>query len=327
MKTRRLGHTNIQVSEMGLGAWQLGADWGEVEESEALAILHAAADSGVTLIDTADVYGAGRSETLIGRFLKERNETITVISKLGRFPEPGWPDNLTREWFRKHTEASLQRLGIESLPLTQMHCLPTDFMLKAECFEWLRELKNDGLIQNFGASVESMDEALFCMEQEGLASLQIIFNLFRQKPINTIFDVAKEKEIGLVIRLPLASGLLAGKMTRDRVFPENDHRNYNRDGRMFNVGETFAGLPFTTGVDLAEALNRLVPDGMTMAQFAMRWILDHDAVSVVIPGARTRQQAHDNATCSELPPLSPELHQELESFYREEVHRHIRGPY
>lgn len=327
MRFRRFADTQNEVSEIGLGAWQLGADWGEVSDDEALATLHAAADAGVTFIDTADVYGLGRSETLIGRFLNERPESFFVATKLGRFPEPGWPQNFTESAFRAHVEASLQRLSVESLDLTQLHCIPTEVMREGECFEWLRRLKAEGKIKQFGASVESMDEASLCLEQEELASLQIIFNLFRQKPIDALFEAAKRKGVALIVRLPLASGLLSGKMSRDRVFPENDHRNYNRDGQVFNVGETFAGLPFEKGVELSEGLQPLVPEGMTMAQMAIRWILDFDAPTVVIPGARNPKQAKENADCSTLPRLDDALHKRLRDYYWDKVQPFIRGPY
>ncbi len=328
MKHRTFGNTGVQTSEIGLGAWQLGgADWGDVSEADALRTLETAADNGITFFDTADVYGAGRSETLIGGFLKSRSDRIFIASKLGRFPDPGGSQNFSFEWFRKHTEASLQRLGVEALDLTQLHCLPFDELKKGDMFEWLRTLKQEGKIKQFGASVESMEEALFCLEQEGLASLQIIFNIFRQKPIDVLFDKAKQKGIALIIRLPLASGLLAGKLTKNSTFAENDHRNFNRDGQLFNVGETFAGLPFEKGVELADELKTMVPEGMTLVQMALRWILDFDAVSVVIPGARNPQQVLGNISASELPPLSPELHAQLKPFYEEKVKDHIRGPY
>lgn len=327
MKTRPFGPNKIPISEIGLGAWQLGADWGDVEESTALAILKSAVDSGVTFFDTADVYGAGRSETIIGKFLKDCPEEIFVATKLGRFPQPGLPENITEANFKTFVEASIKRLGVEALDVTQLHCIPTHFMEQGDVFEWLRALKQEGKIKQFGASVESMDEALLCMKQEGLASLQIIFNIFRQKPIDTIFESAKEKNIALIIRLPLASGLLGGKYTKETTFAENDHRNYNRDGQMFNVGETFAGLKFDQGLEAVEALRPLVPNEMNMAQMALRWILDHDAVTTIIPGARTPEQAKSNASASGLPPLSNEVHQQLKQIYEEKVKPNIRGPY
>jgi aryl-alcohol dehydrogenase-like predicted oxidoreductase len=328
MNRRPFGRSGIEVSEVGLGCWQIGgSDWGAVSDEEAFATLRAAVGSGVDFLDTADVYGLGRSESLIGRFLKQSGANVFVATKLGRFPEPGWPENFTREAIRAHTEASLQRLGVDRLDLTQIHCIPTDVLMRGEVFEWLRELQQEGKIARFGASVETMEEAVFCARQEGVSSLQIIFNIFRQKPIDTLFNLAKQNAVAIIVRLPVASGLLAGKYTKETRFAPTDHRSYNRDGQAFNVGETFAGLPFEKGVELADALKPLVPEGMTMAQMALRWCLDFDAVSVVIPGAKNPAQAEANAAVSALPPLTPQLHSRLHDFYTREVADHIRGPY
>ncbi|MBW3624872.1 MAG: aldo/keto reductase [Armatimonadetes bacterium] len=327
MQRRPLGSTGFEAGEVGLGTWQIGGDWGEVTEEEAQQILRAAAEEGTNFFDTADVYGAGRSETIIGQFLKECREEVFVATKLGRFSDPGGPENFTKDAMTRHTEASLRRLGVEALDLTQLHCIPTEALRNGEVFDTLRDLKGAGKIRQFGASVESMEEALLCLEQEELASLQIIFNIFRQKPIRTLFDRAKAKNVALIVRLPLASGLLAGKFSRETQFPPSDHRNYNADGEAFNVGETFAGLPFEVGVEKADALKPLVPEGMTMAQMALRWCLDFDAVSVIIPGAKSRDQVRANASASRLPPLSDDLHRQLRAFYEEEVAERIRGPY
>jgi len=332
MNTRTFPATNSPVSEVGIGTWQLGgAEWGDVPEEDALACLRAAADGGTTFIDTADIYGLGRSESLIGKFLAERKDRdrFFIATKLGRHPEPGWPENFTKETITAHTEASLKRLGVEALDLTQTHCIPGEVMRDGEVWQHLRDLQAAGKIKAFGASVESMDEALLCLEQEGMASLQIIFNIFRQKPIEVLFDKAKEQGVALIIRLPLASGLLAGKFTKESIFGEKDHRNFNRDGDSFNVGETFAGLPFELGVDLADEIKAMLPTepAATMAQWALRWCLDFDAVSTVIPGASKPQQAADNAAASELPRFSCELHQQLDEFYQAKVQDNIRGKY
>ena len=327
MKTRPFGKTASQVSEIGLGCWQLGgADWGQLDDQRAFDILNAAADNGITFLDTADVYGTGRSEMLIGKFLKQRRGDFFVATKLGRMPDL-FPDKYTEAGVRAATEASLKRLGVEALDLTQLHCVPPKVLQRGEIFDWLRNLQRDGKIKQFGASVESMEEAKVCLAQEGLCSLQIIFNLFRQKPIHTIFAEAKQKHVGIIVRLPLASGLLGGKMTKTQQFPQTDHRHYNRDGQAFNVGETFAGLPFEKAVELADALKPLVPAGMSMADMAQRWILDHEAVSTVITGASKPEQALANARVSALPQLPPELYAMLAEFYRREVTQHIRGPY
>ena len=328
MKERQFGATDMLVGEIGLGCWQLGGgDWGDVAEEDAFATLDAATDAGVNFFDTADVYGQGRSEDLIGRFLQSRPRRVYVATKLGRGSDPGWPGNFTEAAVRAHTEASLRRLRVEALDLTQLHCIPPDVLQQGDVFDWLRALRAEGKLRHFGASVESMDEALLCLEQEGLASLQIIFNVFRQKPIHTLFDRAKERGVALIVRVPLASGLLTGKITRGTQFAPQDHRSYNRDGQAFNVGETFAGLPFEKGVELAEAFTQMIPPGMDPTTLALRWILDFDAVSVVIPGAKNPAQARANAAASDAPPLDPDLHRALARFYEEQVAAHIRGPY
>lgn len=328
MHYRAFSSTGRNVSEVGLGCWQLGgSDWGEVSEEEALAILRTSVEKGVNFFDTADVYGLGRSETLIGKFLKETTAEVFVATKLGRFPEPGWPGNFTKSAFRQHVEASLERLGVETLDLEQLHCIPTEEFRRGDCFEWLRALQQEGKIRQFGASVESMEEAEICLRQEGLASLQIIFNIFRQKPITTLFAEAERRNVAIIVRLPLASGLLAGKYRTDTQFAPGDHRTYNRDGQAFNVGETFAGLPFEAGVAFTDALKMFVPEGMTMAQMALRWCLDFPAVTTIIPGAKDPAMAQANAAVSALPPLSPDLHSVLTKFYTENVAAVIRGPY
>jgi aryl-alcohol dehydrogenase-like predicted oxidoreductase len=329
MKTRPFNGTNRQVSEVGLGCWQLGgSDWGDLDDQAAFAILTAAVEAGVTFFDTADVYGDGRSESLIGQFRRQRGgaDDIFVATKLGRTSSL-YPDHYTEAGVRAATEASLRRLGVEALDLTQLHCVPTGVLRHREIFEWLRALQTEGKIKRFGASVETMEEALLCLDEEGVSSLQVIFNLFRQKPAEIVLPRALRQGVAIIVRLPLASGLLSGKLTRETHFAANDHRHYNRDGEKFNVGETFAGLPYEKGIELADALRARVPAGQTMAQWSQRWILDHEAVTVIIPGASRPQQAKDNAAVSGRPPLSAEAHQELRRFYEEEVAAHIRGPY
>jgi aryl-alcohol dehydrogenase-like predicted oxidoreductase len=327
MQFRHFGKEETAVSEVGLGTWQLGGDWGTVDDKEAERILATAVENGITFFDTADVYGLGRSEKRIAKFLKGYDGDVFVATKLGRRPEPGWPANFTYDVMRRHTEDSLRHLEVEALDLTQLHCISTEALRQGEVFDHLRRLQQEGLIKRFGASVESMEEALICLEQDGLASLQIIFNIFRQKPIHTLFDKAKEKGVALIVRLPLASGLLAGKFSLDTTFSEDDHRNYNKDGDAFNVGETFAGLPFPKGVALADQLKPLVPEGLTMAQFSQRWVLDFDAVTTIITGATRPDQVRSNASVSDLPPLSADLHLTLREVYETAVKDHIRGPY
>ncbi|HEY4302586.1 MAG TPA: aldo/keto reductase [Candidatus Didemnitutus sp.] len=329
MNTRIFGRTGRVAGEIGLGTWQLGGGWGTVSDDDALATLRAAFDSGTNFFDTADVYGAGRSESLIGRFLRETRsrDEVFIVTKLGRRGDPGWPHNFTRDVVRKHTEESLQRLGVEAVDLTQLHCVPPDVLRRGELFGWLEELKCEGKVKAYGASVEAMDEALWCCAQPGCSALQIIFNIFRQKPIHTLFSTARRGGIALIVRLPLASGLLGGRMTKQTTFAADDHRNFNRDGAAFNVGETFAGLPFEKGVELADLIAPMIPPGLSMAEFAIRWCLDFEAISVVIPGARNADQARANIRPTHLAPLGAQRHVELTAFYERQVASHIRGPY
>lgn len=318
----------IQVGEVGLGCWQIGGSWAHVEEEDALAILRSAYAAGVTFFDTADVYGAGRSERLIARWVAEdKPQGIFVATKQGRFSPPGWPENWTLDAMRQHINASRERLNVDCLDLVQLHCIPTDALREGTVFDHLRTLQGEGLIKRFGASVESMEEAEICMAQSGLVSLQILFNVLRQRPVWQLFDKAQANGTSLIVRLPLASGLLSGKMTKQTAFGEEDHRNFNRDGAAFNVGETFSGLPYDAAIDLVEALRPHVPQDMTMAQFAMRWILDHPAVTVVIPGASRPDQVASNVSAAALASLPADLHATLEQWYRSDVDHLVRGPY
>lgn len=325
MKTRTLGKDGSEIGEIGLGCWQLGGnDFGPLSEETAQDILEGARDAGTTFLDTANVYGDGRSESLVGKFLTTHGDGMVVASKTGR---EVYPDGYSRENLRKSIEETNARLGVDCLDLIQLHCVPHSVLQDGAIFEWLREVQSDGLIKRFGASVESVEEGLTCLQQDDLLSLQVIFNPFRQKLISELFPQALEKGVGIIVRLPLASGLLSGKFTTSTTFAECDHRNYNRDGAAFNVGETFAGLPFETGVQLSDELRDLVPEGLSMAQMSLRWILDFEAVSVIIPGASSPEQARENATVSDLPPLSSELHDALSTLYQSKVAQHIRGPY
>ncbi len=325
MNYRIFGKTGFKASEVGLGCWQIGSCWGKIPDDTAIKILNTAYERGVNFYDTADVYGNGRSEKFIGKFIKGKSD-IFVATKVGR-SDTTYPDKYTEKNITACIDSSLKRLGVDALDLVQLHCVPPALLQQGDIFELMRKLADKGKIKNWGASVESMDEASTCMQQADCVSLQIIFNIFRQKPIDAIFDTCKEKNIALIIRLPVASGLLTGKFTKQSTFAKNDHRNFNRDGQVFNVGETFAGLPFEKGVELADELKQYVPDEMTMAQFALRWILDYDAVSVIIPGASKPQQAIDNAAASDLPPLGKDLHKKLKDFYEQKVKSHIRGKY
>lgn len=326
MKYRNLGTGGFPVAEVGLGCWQFGGDFGEMSEKTAFAIMEKAAERGIDFFDTADVYGGGRSEKLIGRFLKQGVADIKVATKFGRGGGV-FPDGYSRESLRRGIDAARKRLGVERIDLLQLHCIPTVVMQQGEIFDWLRSEQQNGTIAHFGASVETVDEAILCLQQEGILSLQVIFNIFRQKLVEELLPQAKQKGVGIIARLPLASGLLSGKFTRETRFAASDHRNYNCDGQFFNVGETFAGLPFLKGIELAEATKSMLPDDATMAQQSLRWILDHDAVSVVIPGASSIRQVESNACASELPCLGDAVHARLRQFYINHVAEHIRGAY
>jgi len=319
----------VRVAEVGLGTWQLGsADWGNVDESQAFDILRAYTDAGGNFIDTADVYGMGVSETVIGKFLNTINSEIFVATKLGRRHDGGngWPQNFTYDAMKRQTEASLGHLGLSQLFLQQLHCIPTEEMRSGKVFDHLRKLKGERLIKHFGASVETSEEALICLEQDGLASLQIIFNLFRQHVADEIFAKAKAKGVALIVRVPLASGLLSGKFDENTRFEKTDHRNYNAGGEAFNAGETFSGIDFAEGVRLSKEIRSVLPDG-DMATMAIRWILDHPEVTTVIPGASKVAQVYSNMAASALPPLSENIHQQLRKLYDDEIYSKIRGHY
>ncbi|AVR44572.1 aldo/keto reductase [Christiangramia fulva] len=327
MKKRKLGRNGFEISEIGLGCWQLGGDWGEkIDKEKAEEILETAVKHEISFFDTADVYGDGRSEKLIGEFLKKNQADVKVATKFGRKSDI-FPDHYSEKALRNCVEDSRKRLGVERIDLLQLHCIPFEELKKEEVFEWLRKLKKEGKIANFGASVESVEEGLFCLEQEGLQSLQIIFNIFRQKPAKELLPKAKEKGVGIIVRLPLASGLLTGKFSKDTSFSDKDHRNFNRDGQAFNVGETFAGLPFEKGVELANELKEICPSTMNPTEMSLRWILDHEEVSTIIPGASSTKHIAGNARVSSLPSLSEDLKDRISRFYNEKVHDHIRGVY
>jgi aryl-alcohol dehydrogenase-like predicted oxidoreductase len=319
MRTRTLGRTGREVSEIGFGAWQIGADWGSVGEDEALATLHAAVDAGVTFFDTADVYGDGRSERLVGRLLRERaDQPITVATKMGRRVEQTVA-NYSPENFRTWNDRSRENLGLETLPLVQLHCPPTGLYYHPEVFDDLEAMVAEGRIEAYGVSVERVEEALKAIEYPNVATVQIIFNPFRQRPAGAFFAEAQRRGVGIIVRVPLASGLLSGKYTRATTFAPDDHRTFNRHGESFDVGETFAGVPFDVGLDAVEELRQLVPDGATLAQLSLRWILMHDAVSTVIPGARSPEQAQANAAAADLPPLADATMEQIASVYTDRI--------
>ncbi len=334
MKYRVLGKTGVKVSEVGLGTWQLGGGgWGDgtFAEDEALAILRRSVDLGINFFDTADVYGDGKSEQTIGRFLKETKGKVHVATKLGRriWVESGWPKAFSVDLARRYTQDSLKKLGVETIFLQQWHCIPTEMLKSGEAFAALEQLKKEGLIQNWGCSIESVEEAMICMNNPGCATLQVIFNLFRQKLVDELLPRAKAANVGILARVPLASGLLSGKFKSGHRFNDKDHRHFNADGQKFNVGETFAGVPFEQGVAFARKMEEILkPDASSsMAQKALRWVLDHDAVSTVIPGATKLSQAESNAAASDLAPLGAATHQSLRDLYKREIAQTIRGKY
>lgn len=318
MKKRTLGKSGLQVSEIGLGCWQLGGDFGPVSGERAQDILQAADRAGINFWDTADVYGGGMSESRIEQYLNEHRPDVIVATKVGRRPEL-FPDGYTREKVRAHVTASALRLGVERLDLVQLHCVPPEVLKAGDILAWMEDFQAQGLIRAFGASVQTLDEALIVVEHPKLTSLQIIFNLFRQDAIEKLFPAAQANNVGIIVRLPLASGVLAGKMRHGQTFAETDHRHYNRHGEAFSVGETFSGIPFDTAIDLVEEMKPWLPPGMNMARMAVRWILDQPAVSTVITGATRPEQAAENAGVSDLEPLPGELHERLAAFYREKV--------
>ena len=325
MQTRQLGQSGFAVSEVGLGCWQLGGDFGPINEVTANELLQTAVDCGIDFWDTANVYGNGQSEAWIGKFLSLTGYSVRVATKYGRGPD-AFPDRYSLTGMRDSVRQSLDRLRRDRIDLLQLHCVPTEVLKRGEIFDWLRQLQDEQLIEHFGASVESVEEGLICLQQPGLLSLQVIFNLFRQKLVDELLPQAAERGVGIIARLPLASGLLAGRWTPETTFPPEDHRNYNRDGEHFNVGETFAGIPLDVGIGLAEQAKRIAV-GRPLAEVALRWILDHPAVSTIIPGARRPDQVKANAAISHLAPLDDSLHRSLREFYEAEVRGHIRGPY
>ena len=319
MQYRRLGKTGREVSAIGFGAWAIGADWGNVDDNESLRALHAAADAGVTLIDTADVYGDGRSEKVIGQFLRERSgEPFFVATKMGR-RVPLDLAQYTPEAFRAWVDRSRANLRLERLDLVQLHCLPTDIYYRPEIFGALDDLVTEGSIANYGVSVERVEEGLKAIEYPGVASVQIIFNMLRQRPAERFLAEAGRRDVGVLTRVPLASGILTGKLRPDTAFEASDHRNYNRDGASFDVGETFAGVDYETGLEVAEALLEIVPMGATLAQTALRWILMHDGVTAAIPGAKTPQQAVANAAAGDLAPLPEATMERVRELYDAKV--------
>jgi aryl-alcohol dehydrogenase-like predicted oxidoreductase len=323
MRSREFGRTGRKVSEIGFGAWAIGGSWGEVADADATGALNEALDCGMTFIDTADVYGDGRSERLIARVLKERGGAKPfVATKAGRRLPAQTVAGYSRENLTAWIDRSLKNLEVGTLDLVQLHCPPTDLYYHAEVFGYLDDLAKAGKIRNYGVSVERVEEALKAIDYPGVVSVQIIFNIFRLRPAEVFFGLAKQRRVAVIARVPLASGLLAGKFKPDSKFAETDHRQFNRHGEAFDVGETFSGVPYDIGLTAVQKIRPLVGSG-TMAQFALRWILMFDAVTVAIPGARNAAQALANAEAADLPPLKPETMAELKAIYERDIKPHV----
>lgn len=323
MQSRALGRTGRQVSVVGLGCWQLGADWGDVGEADAMKVLHAAVDAGVTFLDTADVYGDGRSETLVGRLLAERPDArLTVATKMGRRADPHVPEAFTLDAFRAWTDRSRRNLGVERLDLVQLHCPPTPVFSDDRVYDALDALVDEGAIAGYGVSVETCDEALAAIARPHVASVQIILNAFRRKPLEKVLPAAEAAGVGIIARVPLASGLLSGRYDETTTFAPEDHRTYNRDGESFDVGETFSGVPFEVGVRAARRVAELAAP-LPAAQVALRWVIDQPGVTTVIPGARNEAQVQANAAAAALDPLPDDVLDALREVYDVEIREHV----
>ena len=324
MHTSILGRTGRTVGVIGQGCWQFGGDWGSVSDDAAMAVLHTAADEGVTFFDTADVYGDGHSEELVGRFIKERSDdTLMVATMLGRRANPHTPDQFTRENLRAWNDRSRTLLGVDTIDLIQLHCPPTPVYSDDSVYDALDEMVAEGRIRHYGVSVETVDEALTAMARPGVATVQIILNVFRRKPLERVLPAAVEAGVGIIARVPLASGLLTGRFTEQTTFAVEDHRTYNRQGEAFDQGETFSGVPYDVGVQAAREFAAIAPEGVTPAQLALRWIVDQPGVSVVIPGASRPEQAKANAAAGSLPPLTAGQLAACERIYDEYIREFV----
>lgn len=320
MKKRRLGKTGFEISEISLGTWQVGGKWGSgFDDKLAESILEKAIDAGVNFIDTADVYEDRASEAAVGRVVKRHSNRIYVATKCGRFINPHVADGYTPEVLRSFVEKSLKNTGLETLDLIQIHCPPTDVFYRPEVFELFDRLKEEGKILNLGVSVEKVEEAIKAIEYPNVTTVQIVFNMFRQRPADLFFKEAAKKDIGIIVRVPLASGLLTGRFSRSTTFAAEDHRNFNIDGAAFDKGETFAGVPYEAGLDAVEELKSLFPDHKNLAPAALRWILDYPEVSTIIPGASRPEHLESNLSAAEMPALGDKLHQKVDSIYESQI--------
>ncbi len=327
MKYRKLGNTGMNVSEVSFGTWAIGGAWGKTNDQESLKALDYAIDQGVNFFDTADVYGDGHSEELLAKATKGKEDEIFIATKFCRSGDIASKENYSYEAVRTYCEASLKRLNREALDLYQIHCPPTDILKDGAVFEVLDRLQAEGKIKNYGVSVETVEEGLLCLVNENVKTLQVIFNIFRQKPLEILLPEAYKKDVGILVRLPLASGLLTGKFTKDHIFEEDDHRKFNENGESFNVGETFAGLGFAKGVGLSEQLKWISEGRNSMATAALRWILDQKEISCIIPGFRNIEQIDENLKALNEKRFTDIELNKISRFYIENVESFIRGPY
>jgi len=326
MDYRPLGRTGMSVSVISFGAWAIGGSWGAVDDEQSMRALHAAVDAGVNFIDTADVYGDGRSERLVARLRRERpGETIYVATKAGRRLPVQTPAGYTRDNLVAWIDRSLRNLETDAIDLLQLHCPPTPVFSDPGVYGVLDDLVAAGKLRHYGVSVERVDEALAAVRWSGVKSVQMIFNMFRLKPADEFFPEAKARDVGILARVPLASGLLTGKLSPSSAFAEDDHRRFNREGEAFDKGETFSGVPYDVGLEAVEELRAFVPSGSTLAQLALRWILMFDAVTCAIPGARTPEQARANAAASDLPPLNQSTMDAVRAIYDTRIRAHVHG--
>jgi aryl-alcohol dehydrogenase-like predicted oxidoreductase len=323
MKYRSLGRTGWEVSAVSFGAWAIGGTWGPVDDAESMAALHRALDRGVNFFDTADVYGDGHSEKLLGRLRRERKETFYVTTKAGRRIMPPAVAAYSRANMTAFVERSLRNLGAEAIDLLQLHCPPPEVYYLPETFDVLDELVRAGKLRFYGVSVEKVEEGLKSLELPGVQSVQVIYNAFRQRPADLFFTEARRRKVGILARIPLASGMLAGKITPATTFAEDDHRAFNREGAAFDRGETFAGVPFEVGLHAVEELRALVPAGTSMAQLALRWVLMNDAVTCAIPGAKRPAQVDDNTAAADLPPLDAATMAGIREIYERRIRPHV----
>ncbi|MBY0096874.1 aldo/keto reductase [Mesobacillus maritimus] len=327
MNYRDLGKTGIKVSEVSFGTWAIGGAWGKTNDEEALKSLDRAIGEGVNFFDTADVYGDGHSEELLAKATKGKEDEIAVATKFCRAGDIFSKENYSEETVRNYCESSLKRLNREAIDLYQIHCPPLEILQDGAVFEVLDKLKQEGKIRHYGVSVETVEEGLLCLQNPNVSALQVIFNMFRQKPLEELLPKAKQQNVGILVRLPLASGLLTGKFTKDHVFEQDDHRSFNENGEAFNVGETFAGLGFAKGVELSEQLKWIAEGRTSMATAALRWILDQEEISCIIPGFKNEKQVMQNLQALNEKPFTKEELEAIEKFYHDEVKSSIRGPY